>query len=84
VDTKKKELLGNFAHAGATWRQEADAVNAHDFLTDAQYRGVPYLSEVGFLSCQTHLGSSSQCVRWLRLRPGLRFKAALREAALIE
>jgi hypothetical protein len=42
VDTKKKELIGNFAHAGATWRQEADAVNAHDFLTDAQYRGVPY------------------------------------------
>lgn len=42
VDTKKKELIGNFAHAGATWRQEADAVNAHDFLTDAPYRGVPY------------------------------------------
>jgi hypothetical protein len=42
VDTKKKELIGNFAHAGATWRQEADAVNGHDFLSDAQYRGVPY------------------------------------------
>jgi hypothetical protein len=42
VDTKKKELIGNFAHAGATWRQEADAVNVHDFLSEAQYRAVPY------------------------------------------
>jgi Rhodopirellula transposase DDE domain len=42
VDTKKKELIGNFAQAGVTWRPEADAVNAHDFLSDAQYRGVPY------------------------------------------
>ena len=42
VDTKKKELIGNFAHAGTTWRQEADAVNVHDFLSEAQYRGVPY------------------------------------------
>ena len=42
VDTKKKELIGDFAHAGATWRWEADAVNVHDFLSDAQYRAVPY------------------------------------------
>jgi hypothetical protein len=42
VDTKKKELIGNFARDGATWRQEPDEVNAHDFLTDAQYRAVPY------------------------------------------
>ena len=42
VDTKKKELVGNFANAGVTWRREADEVNAHDFLTDALYRAVPY------------------------------------------
>ena len=42
VDSKKKELIGNFANAGATWRPAADEVNAHDFLTDALYRGVPY------------------------------------------
>jgi hypothetical protein len=42
VDTKKKELIGNFANAGATWRQEADEVNAHDFLTDALCRAAPY------------------------------------------
>ena len=42
VDTKKKELIGNFANAGRTWRQEADQVNAHDFLQDALVRAVPY------------------------------------------
>jgi hypothetical protein len=42
VETKKMELVGNFASAGATWRLEADEVNAHDFLTDALYRAVPY------------------------------------------
>jgi hypothetical protein len=42
VDSKKKELVGNFANAGATWVQNPYQVNAHDFLTDAQYRAVPY------------------------------------------
>jgi hypothetical protein len=42
VDTKKKELVGNFAQAGATWLQAAYEVNAHDFLTDALCRVAPY------------------------------------------
>jgi hypothetical protein len=42
VDTKKKEVSGNCAPAGATWRQEADAVKVPDFWSDAHYRGVPY------------------------------------------
>jgi len=42
VDAKKKELVGNFANAGATWRAEGDEVNAHDFLSDALYRAAPY------------------------------------------
>jgi Rhodopirellula transposase DDE domain len=42
VDTKKKELVGNFGNPGAVWVQEPYAVNAHDFLSDAQYRAVPY------------------------------------------
>jgi hypothetical protein len=42
VDAKKKELVGNFANAGVTWRQESVAVNAHDFLTDALYRATPF------------------------------------------
>jgi hypothetical protein len=42
VDTKKKELVGNFDNPGATWLQEAYEVNAHDFLSDALYRVSPY------------------------------------------
>jgi len=42
VDTKKKELVGNFGNPGAVWVEEPYAVNAHDFLSDAQYRAVPY------------------------------------------
>lgn len=42
VDTKKKELIGNFKNAGQAWRQEADVVNVHDFLSDALGRGTPY------------------------------------------
>jgi hypothetical protein len=37
-----------------------------------------------FLSRQTHLGSSSLCVILFKLRPWFRFKAATREAVLIE
>ncbi len=42
IDTKKKELIGNFKNGGRAWRQEADAVNVHDFRQDALGRAVPY------------------------------------------
>jgi hypothetical protein len=42
VDTKKKELIGNFKNNGTTWSQAGREVNAHDFLTDAEYRAAPY------------------------------------------
>jgi len=42
VDTKKKERIGNFKNAGQAWCQEAEAVNVHDFLSDALGRGTPY------------------------------------------
>jgi hypothetical protein len=42
VDTKKKELIGNFANGGQTWSLAGDEVNAHDFRQDASYRGNPY------------------------------------------
>jgi hypothetical protein len=42
VDTKKKELIGNFKNPGQTWRQIADAVNDHDFEHDALGKAVPY------------------------------------------
>jgi hypothetical protein len=42
VDTKKKELIGNFKNGGATWHREAAAVNVHDFRQDTLGRAVPY------------------------------------------
>jgi hypothetical protein len=42
VDTKKKELIGNFKNAGQAWGSEAEAVNAHDFPQDSDGRAVPY------------------------------------------
>jgi hypothetical protein len=42
VDTKKKELVGNFVNAGVTWVDEPIEVNAHDFISDAVCRAVPY------------------------------------------
>jgi hypothetical protein len=42
VDTKKKELIGNFKNAGRAWSREAEAVNVHDFPQDALGRAVPY------------------------------------------
>ena len=42
ADTKKKELIGNFANTGHVWRRHAIDVNAHDFKKDSQGRAVPY------------------------------------------
>lgn len=42
VDTKKKELVGNFKNVGQAWCLEAERVNLHDFPQDALGRAVPY------------------------------------------
>jgi hypothetical protein len=42
VDSKKKELVGNFKNPGRTWRQEALAVLTTDFLTEADGKAIPY------------------------------------------
>ena len=42
VDTKKKELVGNFKNAGLSWCREPERVNIHDFPKDALGCAVPY------------------------------------------
>jgi hypothetical protein len=42
VDTKKKELVGNFRNAGRTWRRTPLAVLATDFPSDADGKAIPY------------------------------------------
>jgi transposase len=44
VDTKKKELVGNFKNNGRGWRPKGapDLVNVHDFIDPKLARAVPY------------------------------------------
>lgn len=44
VDTKKKELVGNYKNNGQEWRPKAapEAVNMHDFIDPKLGRAVPY------------------------------------------
>ena len=42
VDTKKKELIGNFKNNGTTWRRGPVSVNDHDFPSMAEGKAIPY------------------------------------------
>jgi len=44
VDTKKKELVGDFKNAGQEWRPKGtpDRVRVHDFPSDATGKAIPY------------------------------------------
>jgi hypothetical protein len=44
VDTKKKELVGDFKNAGRTWRPQGkpEEVEVYDFLSQALGRAIPY------------------------------------------
>jgi hypothetical protein len=52
IDTKKKELIGNFKNPGVSWVKEPIAVLDHDFRSDAQAIAVPY----GIYDCQNNRG----------------------------
>ncbi len=60
VDTKNKELIGNFKNPGQTWTQEPIEVNAHDFPQDALCKAAPYgVYDVGRNHGFVHVGISS-------------------------
>ncbi|MCH8243370.1 MAG: hypothetical protein IH897_12300 [Planctomycetes bacterium] len=42
VDTKKRELVGNFRNSGTAWKQEAMPTLATDFRSDAEGVAIPY------------------------------------------
>ena len=42
VDTKKRELVGNFRNAGGTWRREALSVFAYDYPSYADGVAIPF------------------------------------------
>jgi hypothetical protein len=53
VDTKKKELVGNFKNPGAAWNKQAAAVKDHDFRSEGLGLAVPY----GIYDIQANRGS---------------------------
>jgi hypothetical protein len=85
VDSKKKELIGNFANAGSAWSLAGDEVNAHDFRQDASYRAVPYgiydyLSNRGHVvigtSADTPAFAVDAIVQWWRRQGACRYAHA--------
>jgi Rhodopirellula transposase DDE domain len=65
VDTKKKESIGAFKNAGRAWSQQAEAVNVHDFLSDALGRAVPYgVYDVTHNQGTVYVGSSGDTAQF--------------------
>ena len=72
VDAKKKEMIGNFKHAGKSWEQAPYLVNDHDFRSDAAGAAVPYgiyepLVNRGFVVIGTHRETASFAVDAIEL-----------------
>lgn len=60
VDSKKKELIGNFKNAGAAWVDQPDYVNVHDFLQEALGKAVPYgIYDLAHKTGSIYVGQSS-------------------------
>jgi len=73
VDTKKKELVGNFKNAGREWRPKGppEEVNVHDFIDPKLKRAVPYgvydiNSNTGWVSVGTDHDTAAFAVNAIR------------------
>jgi hypothetical protein len=73
VDTKKKELVGNFKNNGKEWRPNGtpELVNIHDFIDPKLSRAVPYgvydiTSNVGWVSVGTDHDTAAFAVNAIR------------------
>ncbi len=89
VDTKKKELVGNFKNNGREWRRKGrpELVNVHDFIDPKLSRAVPYgvydiTNNVGWISVGTDHDTASFAVhairRWWRTMGKKRHPTATR------
>jgi len=73
VDTKKKELVGNFKNAGREWRPKGapEEVNVHDFIDPKLKRAVPHgvydiNSNTGWVSVGTDHDTAAFAVNAIR------------------
>jgi len=73
VDTKKKELVGDFKNNGREWRRKGmpELVNVHDFIDPKLSRAVPYgvydiTNNVGWVSVGTDHDTATFAVNAIR------------------
>lgn len=73
VDTKKKELVGEFSNKGSTWRPQGcpEKVNTHDFLDPEKGRAAPYgiydlVNNAGFVNVGISADTSEFAVESIR------------------
>lgn len=60
VDAKQKELIGDFAQKGRSWRQEPEQVLIHDFRRDAVGLAAPYgIYDIRHNQGHVYVGTSS-------------------------
>jgi len=89
VDTKKKELVGEFANAGREWRPKGQpvATRTHDFPGDSAGKAVPYgvydlTGNTGWVSVGTDHDTAAFAVesirRWWRTAGSTGYPAARR------
>ena len=82
IDTKKKELVGNFKNDGQVWTRQAAAVDDHDFRSQAKGVAIPYgiydvLANHGSvfigISCDTAEFAVDSLVMWYACEGFLRY-----------
>ena len=89
VDTKKKELIGEFKNAGRSWRPEGQpaAVRTHDFPGDSAGNAIPYgvydvTADAGWVNAGTDHDTAAFAVesirRWWNAAGGSEYPAARR------
>jgi transposase len=89
VDTKKKELVGEFANKGREWRPEGQpaAVRTHDFPGDSEGKAIPYgvydvTANAGWVNVGTDHDTAAFAVesvrRWWTAAGSIEYPAARR------
>jgi Rhodopirellula transposase DDE domain len=89
VDTKKKELIGEFANAGREWRPKGRpaAVRTHDFPGDSEGKAIPYgvydvTADAGWVNVGTDHDTAAFAVesirRWWEAAGSSQYPAARR------
>ena len=81
VDTKKKELIGNYANAGTEWSRGPERVNDHDFADKQLGKVAPYgvydlTANAGWVNVGTSADTAAFAVEsirrwWYRAAPAM-------------